>query len=168
MRSCTVSAAAADSRPRPIRFICDGSLGGLARWLRAAGYEAEWAKGLSGRAAVAAARPADAVVLTSDARLASEAAHDDESLLWVPSTLPPAEQLRLVLGDLGLEPREPRCMRCGGSLRAVAKEAVRDRIPPRTARWKDDYFLCEGCGQLFWRGTHWERIAARLAEASGG
>jgi hypothetical protein len=168
MRACTVSAAAPASSRRSVRFICDGSLGGLARWLRAAGYEAEWAKGLSGRAALAAARPADVVVLTSDARLAAEAARDDGSLLWVPSTLAPPEQLRLVLGDLGLEPREPRCMRCGGLLRPVAKEAVRDRIPPRTARWKDDYFLCDGCGQLFWRGTHWERIAARLAEASGG
>ncbi|HEY3122085.1 MAG TPA: Mut7-C RNAse domain-containing protein [Vicinamibacteria bacterium] len=163
MQACSVAPAEAP-RPTQVRFVCDGSLGGLARWLRAAGYEAEWAKGRSGRA-LAASRPADAILLTSDARLAAEAG-EDSSLLWVPSMLQPAEQLHLVLADLGLPAREPRCMGCGGVLRPVAKEAVRERIPPRTARWKDDYFLCEGCGQLFWRGTHWERIAARLAQAA--
>jgi uncharacterized protein with PIN domain len=45
----------------------------------------------------------------------------------------------------------------------VEKERVRDRIPPRTARWKDEYFLCAGCGRLFWHGTHWERISRVLA-----
>jgi uncharacterized protein with PIN domain len=166
MQACTVVAAPPATGRPPVRFICDGSLGGLARWLRAAGYEADWEKGRAGREVVAAAPQAGVVVLTSDARLAAEAGRPDEALLWVPSTMPPAEQLGLVLGDLGLAPREPRCMRCGGLLRAVAKEAVQDRIPPRTARWKDEYFLCDGCGHLFWRGTHWERIAARLAQAS--
>jgi hypothetical protein len=166
MEACTASAPRAAGPPA--RFVCDGSLGGLTRWLRAAGYEVEWAQGKSGRQAIASAEATRAVVLTTDARLVAEAAREDDSLLWVPSTLPPSDQLRLVLGDLGLEPREPRCMRCGGHLSVVAKDAVRDRIPPRTARWKDEYFLCDGCGRLFWRGTHWERIAARLAQASGG
>jgi uncharacterized protein with PIN domain len=69
----------------------------------------------------------------------------------------------LVLRDLVLAPRAPRCMACGGALEAVAKEDVAERIPPRTARWKDEYFVCARCGRLFWPGTHWERIAARIA-----
>ena len=85
--------------------------------------------------------------------------------LWVPTALPRVDQLRMVMRDLGLAPRAPRCMACGGALRAVAKAEVLARIPPRTARWKDDYFVCVGCGQLFWQGTHWERIRARLAGA---
>jgi uncharacterized protein with PIN domain len=55
-------------------------------------------------------------------------------------------------------------MSCGGALRAVAKDEVIERIPPRTRRWKDDYFVCAGCGTLFWPGTHWEKIARRLAD----
>jgi uncharacterized protein with PIN domain len=53
-------------------------------------------------------------------------------------------------------------MACGGALQAVEKASVAARIPPRTARWKDDYFVCGRCGQLFWEGTHWERIRERL------
>ena len=53
-------------------------------------------------------------------------------------------------------------MKCGGTLEAVDKEAMRERIPPRTYRWLDEYFLCQTCGKLFWRGTHWQRIRQRL------
>jgi hypothetical protein len=75
------------------------------------------------------------------------------------------EQLRMLARDLGLAPREPRCMRCGGALVPTAKDAVRARIPPRTALWRDEYFVCASCDGLFWQGTHWERIARTLAEA---
>jgi uncharacterized protein with PIN domain len=87
--------------------------------------------------------------------------------LWVPSSLGRAEQLGAVLTDLGYRPGAPRCMACGGRLRLVPKQEVRDRIPPRTARWKDEYFVCGGCGQLFWEGTHWQRIQARIVSPIG-
>jgi uncharacterized protein with PIN domain len=86
-------------------------------------------------------------------------------VVWVPSVLTMREQLRLVVRDLDLEPREARCMTCGGTLVPTAKDAVRERIPPRTAKWLDEYFVCAGCGGLFWRGTHWERIARELEQA---
>jgi hypothetical protein len=57
-------------------------------------------------------------------------------------------------------------MSCGGELRAVAKDEVADRIPPRTARWKDEYFVCSICDRLFWEGTHWQRISRVVALAA--
>jgi len=43
--------------PDPIRFFCDAGLGGLARWLRAAGYEAEWEPGIDDSDLLAVAGP---------------------------------------------------------------------------------------------------------------
>jgi len=34
--------------------------------------------------------------------------------------------------DLGLAPRDPRCMACGAELAATPKAKVAERIPPRT------------------------------------
>jgi len=160
--ACRLTGQPLDAPVRPPRFLCDPSLGGLARWLRAAGYEADWMR--SGSAdPLADARRRGAVLLTTDSRQAvrmgSEAMPE---VLWVPSSLRRVHQLGVVLRDLDLEPREPRCMACGAELRAVPKQEVAARIPPRTARWKDEYFLCAGCGRLYWQGTHWQRIAARL------
>lgn len=149
------------------RFLCDASLGGLARWLRASGYEAEIAT-LSPLALCERARASGQVLLTSDSQGLdqSAAAHPDLTALWIPVGLDPREQLRMALRDLGLALREARCMACGGALVPVAKGDVAARIPPRTARWLDDYWLCASCDHLYWRGTHWDRIAQALAASA--
>src|SRR5215212_1673966 len=33
--------------PAAVKFVCDAGLGGLARWLRASGYEARWTQNIS-------------------------------------------------------------------------------------------------------------------------
>jgi len=194
------------------RFLCDASLGGLARWLRASGYDAvtealtqtqtqrrtrtqagteEQPLALTDRPKFLCERAlaTGQIVLTSDSRLLDRcartspgrapttperasteagpsAAEGDLLVLWIPVSLTPGEQLRMTLRDLGLALREPRCMSCGGVLLPVAKDEVRARIPPRTALWRDDYTLCAGCDHLYWRGTHWERIARTLAASA--
>jgi uncharacterized protein with PIN domain len=148
----------------PPRFLCDPSLGGLARWLRAAGYEAALAPEVPGHRLPDEALRRSLVLLTTEAEVLDRRIVADGSLVavWVPSALTMAEQLHMAVLDLGLSLREPRCMACGGRLVPTPKEAVRPRIPPRTALWLDDYFVCAGCDGLFWRGTHWERIEAKL------
>jgi uncharacterized protein len=150
-------------RPPP-RFLCDASLGGLARWLRAAGYAAIAAPASGGEVLARRAEAEGLVLLTSDSEVLDRKSAREGTLavVWVPSALSPREQLGLVMKDLGLRPREPRCMACGGDLLPARKEDVLPRIPPRTARWKDEYFLCAGCDRLFWRGTHWQRIERAL------
>jgi uncharacterized protein with PIN domain len=147
----------------PLQFLCDGSLGGLARWIRAAGYRAEVAPGARD-ALVREAIRTGAVLLSTDVHLWDRRLVRDGTVraLWLPSGLEVTRQLGMVLRDLELTPREPRCMACGGALEPAPKADVAERIPPRTARWKDDYFVCARCGRLFWEGTHWERIRDRL------
>jgi uncharacterized protein with PIN domain len=41
-------------------------------------------------------------------------------------------------------------MSCGGELLKGDKEALRERIPPKTYRWLGEYFVCGRCGKLFW------------------
>jgi uncharacterized protein len=152
---------------RPPRFLCDPSLGGLARWLRAAGYEAALAPEVPGHRLPDEALRRGLVLLTTEAEVLDRRLVVSGSLVvaWLPSALTMLEQLRMAFLDLGLRLREPRCMACGGTLVEAPKEAVRPRIPPRTALWKDEYFVCAGCDGLFWRGTHWEKIEAMLRRA---
>ena len=152
--------------PTP-RLLCDASLGGLARWLRAAGHDAAWARDRPVDGLVAEAQAAGQVLVTTEAEVMTRNLIRRRQLraVWVPCDLEPPEQLAVLAADLGLGRREPRCMACGGELREVPKAEVLPRIPPRTARWKDEYFVCSRCDRLFWRGTHWDRIARRLAAA---
>lgn len=146
------------------RFACDAMMKGLARWLRAAGYDAWWRYGVEDGELVRLARAEERIVLTQDAGLMLRApvASGEVASLFVPRDLAVAEQLALVFRTFGLARREPRCMKCGGALRAVPKESVRGEAPPRTFLWLEEFYRCARCGQLFWKGTHWGRIAGRL------
>ena len=148
------------------RFLCDAGLGGLARWLRAAGYEAFWFAGIEDADLLRRARQLDAIVLTTDSLMMERGILRDGIIpaLWLPPALTKQEQLAAVFREFDLKVREPRCMKCGGELRRVEKETMRERIPPKTWRWLDEYFVCARCGRLFWQGTHWERIRGVLAK----
>ena len=152
----------------PHAFMCDAGLGGLARWLRGAGYESRWNAQLDDAAVIREAQQQCATLITTDSLMMERGVLRDGIVpsVFVPSTLTCEQQLEIVFRELGLSPREPRCMNCGGELGRVKKQTVAERIPPKTSRWLDEYFVCASCNQLFWRGTHWQRIQRKLKDAA--
>lgn len=154
----------APSHVQDPHFLCDAGLGGLARWLRAAGYDAHWIPDISDEDVLREARERSAILLTTDSGLMQRRVVRDRVIptVWVSPSLKIREQLVHVLAELRLAMREPRCMSCGGELEEVRKEEVAGEIPPRTLRWLDEYFRCQKCGKLFWHGTHWKRIREKL------
>jgi len=157
------------ARPSP-RFLCDAGLGGLARWLRASGYQADWIPDISDADVIREAQQRNAVLLTTDSGLMQRRLLRDGIIpgIWVSPSLKIREQLVHVLAELKLPVGEPRCMSCGGELEEVPREQVADQIPPRTLHWLHEYFRCQQCGKLFWHGTHWRRIRERLDKLGSG
>jgi uncharacterized protein with PIN domain len=151
------------------KFLCDAGLGGLTRWLRAAGYEADWIPDVEDSALIREAQKRTAVLITTDSMMMERKVLRDGHVraLWVPPAFRMHEQLALVLRELNLPLLQPRCMQCGGSLQLVDKEAFRDKIPPKTFLWLNEFFLCQKCGKLFWHGTHWDKIRQQLSGATG-
>ncbi len=119
------------------KFWCDSGLGGLARWLRAAGYDSLWHPQMDDDHLLREARASGRTVLTTDSMLMERRLMRDRiiSALWLPPTLFIPEQLAMVISEFRLELREPRCMSCGGELRRVDKESVRERIPDTHSAW---------------------------------
>jgi uncharacterized protein with PIN domain len=154
----------------PELFFCDAGLGALARWLRAAGYDAHWEPDIDDDDLLRKARQTGATILTTDSMLMERRVLRIGTIpaFWLPPTLYIPDQLKLVFDEFGLKPRASRCMNCGGQLIAVDKNTLRNRIPPRTYRWLDEYFLCERCNHLFWHGTHWGHIRTALHRITRG
>lgn len=145
-------------------------LGKLARWLRAAGYDAAWTAGIDDEALVRQARADGRVLVTSDGPLMAHALIRSGAVraVFVPVELDTLAQLRHVLRRLDLPLGEPRCMACGGTIHPVDKTAVADQVPPRALAAYHDFRRCERCGKVYWPGTHWARIQATLARAGDG
>jgi uncharacterized protein len=154
-----------------MRFLCDAMLGGLAKWLRAAGYDTYYARegtDVSDGALVRRAIEEGRVLLTSDRGfLERKPVRDEEVLFLAVPHLPLEGQLRLVVGTFDLAWRTSRCMQCNGELETVRPEAVTEQVPPGVIRAHRTFFRCLGCHRVFWHGSHWGRIGGRLERVFG-
>jgi len=76
-------------------------------------------------------------------------------------SLEPPEQLTEVVRRFDLADKiRPfhRCLRCNGALQPVSKETVLDRLEPLTKIHYDEFSLCPACDQVYWKGSHVERM----------
>ena len=48
-----------------------------------------------------------------------------------------------------------RCIRCNGLLQPVHKEAIADQLAPKTRQFYDEFHVCQACGQIYWKGSHY-------------
>ncbi len=153
----------------PERFFCDAMLGGLARWLRAAGYDTIFDAHIRDGALVRRCHEEGRRLLTSDGELMERYAVTEGVVesLFIPRNTRPVRQLAHVMDELHLKLRDPRCMVCNGELADVPPEEVREQVPPRVREACDRFFRCRGCGKTYWRGTHWESIRRKLRRAAG-
>jgi len=76
-------------------------------------------------------------------------------------SLDPLEQLTEVIQRFELTGRiQPfhRCLRCNHPLEPVDKEFIISRLEPLTKKHFDEFHLCPACGQIYWKGSHYERM----------
>jgi uncharacterized protein with PIN domain len=51
-----------------------------------------------------------------------------------------------------------RCLRCNHPLEPVSKEMILDRLEPLTKQYFDEFRICLSCQQIYWKGSHYERM----------
>ena len=158
-------APVAAARPPPLpdlRFVLDGHLGRLARYLRLAGFDAAWDRAAADAELARLAAGTQRILLTRDVGLLKrrEVSHGR----WVRAT-DPARQLAEVVRryDLArLAAPFTRCLRCNAVLEPVARDAIAERLPPRVRERHDVFTRCPSCDRLYWAGTHQRRMQQLL------
>jgi uncharacterized protein with PIN domain len=148
--------------PPPSAFIADSHLGALARLLRMAGFDTLYRNDYADREIVAIAVAQSRIVLSRDRDLLKRraVAHG----CYVHATVP-AQQFSEVVRRLDLEgAMQPfsRCLRCNAPLHEIARDAVRDRLPPSVRSAQTHFSQCRDCRRIYWPGTHWQSMRDRL------
>lgn len=148
------------------KFLLDGMLGSLARWLRICGYYAEYVQNLPDDELLGRAAEGGSVLLTRDDLLFRKAQRAGLDAFIVVGD-GDAERLASVARRFHLElnPGSSRCPVCGGSLSQVVKDELTGKVPAGTLEAYDDFWVCDSCGKVFWRGSHWRNIQATVDEA---
>ncbi len=148
-------------QPAP-RFALDGHLGRLASHLRLLGFDTWYCNSVEDADLAALAAREGRVVLTRDQALLKRKIV--RYGYWV-RALEPREQATEVMARFdvsGLAQPFSRCPRCNGLLRPVSKAEVIDRLEPLTRRYYDEFYRCDRCGQVYWRGSHFGKIVAMV------
>jgi len=148
-------------RPRPLReprFVLDAHLGRLAAYLRMLGFDALYRNDYDDEELARISSTEGRILLTRDRGLLKRSVVTHG---YCVRETDPRQQLVEILRrfDLfGAIAPFHRCLRCNGLLQPVSKEAISDRLPPRTRQHYDEFRICQDCGQVYWKGSHYERM----------
>jgi uncharacterized protein with PIN domain len=155
-------------RLETLRFIADAHLGGLTQLLRLAGFDTRYDNHFPDDEIEQLALAEDRVVLTRDRELLKR-----RSLVHgcYVRTLQPDAQWREVATRLGLAQhvRPFRlCLMCNAPLRRASADEVSDRVPEGVLERHARFVTCDVCRRVFWEGSHWKRMRARIEELMDG
>ncbi len=140
------------------RFVLDTHLGKLATYLRMLGFDAVYSNDADDEALANVSSRENRILLTRDRGLLKR--KEVVQGLCIREDAP-EKQIAGVIRHFQLQkaihPFE-RCLRCNSLLREVEKEAVADRLPPQSREFYDEFRICPGCGQIYWKGSHYQRM----------
>ncbi len=154
--------------PRPAypvepRFLLDNHLGRLAAFLRMLGFDCLYENDFQDEGMVALLVDEPRILISRDRRLLMRKA---VRFGYCPRSTEPRLQLSEVVRRFDLAGHfQPfhRCLRCNTPLVQVDKAQVLERLEPLTRLYFDEFHLCPHCNQVYWKGSHYERME-RLIE----
>ncbi len=153
-----------------MRFVVDGMLGKLARWLRMLGHDVEYDSKFDDNSLLDLAEKEQAILLTRDEEL-----HRRANAKQITGILVTGDTGEIMLAKVAKEFRIPlvidmsltRCPKCGFGVAMTSKLDVEGKVPPISLRLYDEYWKClnTACGKIYWKGGHWKNIDLTLARA---
>lgn len=148
----------------PPRFVLDNHLGRLAAYLRLLGFDAVYRNDLQDEELAHIASQDGRILLTRDRRLLMRSIVTQGYCL---RSTHPRQQVVEVLTRYGLSAQIVpfgRCVHCNTLLEPAPKEQVLERLQPLTRLYFDEFQRCPGCNQVYWKGSHYERLQEFIQE----
>lgn len=150
--------------PDPPQFVLDVHLGRLARYLRLLGFDTRYDRSADDDGLVQVSRGEGRILLTRDREMLMRAAVDHGH--FIRSDDPWRQILDVARRyDLAgwIDPFT-RCLKCNDLIYPIDKAEIEHRLEPGTRRHFDRFWECRSCGNLYWRGSHYQRLRGLVAE----
>lgn len=149
--------------PQEPRFILDVHLGRLAAYLRMLGFDTAYDNACDDPELAQRSRDEGRILLTRDVGLLKRSAVTHG--YFVRETQPD-RQVEEVVRRYNLKPKTApfsRCLRCNAPTVVVHKTEIKDQVMSQVHERYDEFSRCPGCGQIYWKGTHYQHME-RLVE----
>lgn len=145
------------------KFVVDVQLGTLAKYLRMLGLDTCYRNNLKKDEIIKISLQEKRVILTKDKSLLkrNEVTHG----YWIRNKNTEEQILELINRfDLKNEIKEfSRCLQCNTELITVEKKKIEENLPPIVRQHRNEFYYCKNCDKIFWKGTHYEKMKARIA-----
>jgi uncharacterized protein len=153
--------------PGPPRFVLDTHLGQLASYLRMLGFDTLYRNDYLDEELARISSQEPRILLTRDRGLLKRSIVTYGR--YVRATDPRLQVVEIVrryeLAGRMMPLR--RCLACNGLLRPTRKEDVLDRLAPKTCQYFHEFSQCESCGQVYWKGSHYDRMRRFIEQVLG-
>ena len=153
-----------------MKFLADGMLGRLTRWLRILGQDVKYSINFNDKELIAFAKRERRVLLTRDFELYQRSTAKGLVAFYVEAedeTDRLSELSKRFAFPLQFDTKTSRCPQCNAELRSAPKEEVANKVEKNTFDNYNEFWRCTNCGKIYWHGAHWGRISATLREAEG-
>jgi uncharacterized protein with PIN domain len=151
-----------------VKFIADGMLGKLTRWLRMLGQDVKYSNQSEDEELILMAKKEHRVLLTRDLELYQRAIAKGIDAFYAEGGTEAeklAELAKRFDFPLTIDLKRSRCPRCNTKIRPTPKEKLAGKVEKSTFIYYDEFWKCPKCGHIYWQGAHWEGIRATLEKA---
>ncbi|MGC9332261.1 MAG: Mut7-C RNAse domain-containing protein [Bacteroidales bacterium] len=154
-------------RPKPLRntrFVVDVNLGKLAQKLRLLGFDTLYRNDFKDDENIEISLKEQRIILTRDKGILK---HNAVTHGYFIRNDVSKKQLNEVAERFQLQNLfRPfsRCSKCNGELKEVSKANSATMLPDDTLNHHHEFWKCTGCGQVYWKGSHFKQILKWLDE----
>jgi uncharacterized protein with PIN domain len=152
-----------------LKFIADGMLGKLTRWLRILGHNVKYSNKLDDAQLIIIAKKEQRILLTRDLELYQQATAKGIDAFYLNGQTEEerlAELAKRFNIKLDVNMTISRCPKCNTQVKPVSKGNVIDKIEKSTFQYYNEFWECPKCGQIYWQGAHWTKIRKMLENAN--
>ena len=151
-----------------LKFVVDGMLGKLARWLRMMGHNVKYSNTMEDSQLLALTKNEHRALLTRDFELYQRAIVKGFNVFYVEGGTEEerlAELARRYGIRFDIDMTISRCPKCNATVKQILKENAKGRVEESTFRYYNEFWECPQCHQVYWQGAHWRQIRKTLKAA---
>ena len=150
-----------------MKFIADGMLGKLTRWLRLAGHDVIYIGDLGVPAdeqddiLISRTKSEKRVLLTCDVDLHRRARRTGFKSIFIKSNDVVGQLVEISKRcgrKIQIRPENSRCPMCNGAIEHVGKKEIEGKVPEAILNAHREFWRCLSCGKIYWQGKHWKTI----------
>ena len=136
-----------------MKFIADVMVGKLAKRMRLLGFDVLYDPAYEDNEVLRLALDQDRIILTRDTGLASRPLAQNHLLITSDLIDDQLHQVLEAFSPSG-EHALTRCSLCNERLSVLDRKDARDLVPDHVAATVREFWRCEHCGKVYWKGSH--------------